>query len=168
MRRARSWRAGGTRWALTRLCCVVAGLGTGCVHGAAGAAPALAASAASPSRAGPPSASARGRGGASSAAASSVPRAGAALVSLDVEGAPLPIVLDALARQAGWNVACDPTVNARVTLRLREVPWPVALALLLEQARCEATPLTPRLLLVTQPPYVSLGAGGLSVSHGGG
>ncbi len=163
MRRVTTRGTSPWRGTLALLGCAAGCLGAGCATVRVEPAPARARRAAAPREVdGAPGAGGGPAARSGGAVVTAVGAGGhAAVVSIDVDGAPLAGALDALARQVGWNVACDGSVDARVTLRLRDVPWPVALALLLEQARCEAAPVAPRLLLVTQPPRVTLVSGAL-------
>lgn len=71
--------------------------------------------------------------------------------------APLREVLARMGRQVGWNLVCEPQAgDLPVTIRLFDLPWRDALALLLARQRCEAAPAGENTLYVTEPVRVTL------------
>ncbi len=60
-------------------------------------------------------------------------------ISLSLHGAPLPEVLRAFAQLGGFNLILDPRVPSEpVTLELKDVPWDLALAVILKTHRLGA------------------------------
>jgi len=64
--------------------------------------------------------------------------------------------VDLIARQAGVNIVLDRGINEKVTLTLRNVPWPEALALVAERTRCEINELRGGIYFVIEPPRVTI------------
>ncbi len=60
-----------------------------------------------------------------------------ALLDLDVREADARDVLRLLAEVAGFNLAVDPGVSCEATLKLKQVPWPQVLDLVLRTCRLE-------------------------------
>ena len=59
------------------------------------------------------------------------------LIDIDVREADVRDVMRLLAEVGGFNLAVDPGVSCKATLKLRQVPWPQVLELVLRTCRLE-------------------------------
>ncbi|MSR45962.1 MAG: hypothetical protein EXS13_02655 [Planctomycetes bacterium] len=80
----------------------------------------------------------------------------AAMITLDVAERPLEDVLDHLRNKVGITIVSPVGADARVSIKLRDVPWSEALVLIAENAGCIATQDSPRLWRVEKPPRVTM------------
>lgn len=81
---------------------------------------------------------------------------GSEQVSVAFASTPLSTALAVLGSQVGWNLVLAPGVDEQVDLVLRDVPWRLALDLILERTKCEAQRRGERVLYVHQPPRVTI------------
>src|SRR3990172_7873777 len=70
------------------------------------------------------------------------------LIDIDVREADVQDVLRLLAEVGGFNLAVDPDVSCQATLKLKQVPWPQVLELVLRTCRLEQERLGETLLPV--------------------
>ena len=78
-----------------------------------------------------------------------------ARIWIDLHDVSLDQALATIGRQVGRNIVAEPGIEDRVDLTLRDVPWKVALDLVLERTHCEVQQLG-EVLYVPQPPRVTL------------
>jgi len=79
-------------------------------------------------------------------------------IDLDVEELDLTDVMEQIGRQVGRNILVDPSVEERVTVSLRDVPWRDAVDVIARMTRCDVEERPGGILLLTQPPEVTLQA----------
>lgn len=80
----------------------------------------------------------------------------AAMITLDVSDRPLEDVLDHIRNKVGITLISPVGAEARVSIKLRDVPWAEALVLVAESAGCIAIQETPKLWRVEKPPRVTM------------
>ncbi len=80
----------------------------------------------------------------------------AAMITLDVSERPLEDVLDHIRTKVGVTLISPVGAEARVSIKLRDVPWSEALVLIAENAGCIATQETPKLWRIEKPPRVTM------------
>ncbi|RMG11434.1 MAG: hypothetical protein D6731_15550, partial [Planctomycetota bacterium] len=81
---------------------------------------------------------------------------GSQTISIDVENADLADVMELIGRQVNANILVDPSVKETVTLPLHDVPWREAVNLIAKMTRCEVEERPGGVLLLTQPPKVTI------------
>ncbi len=79
-----------------------------------------------------------------------------AMITLDVAERPLEDVLDHIRNKVGITIVSPVGADARVTVKLRDVPWAEALVIIAERSGCIATQDSPKLWRVEKPPRVTM------------
>jgi type II secretory pathway component GspD/PulD (secretin) len=77
-------------------------------------------------------------------------------INVDVEGVDLADVMEQIGQKVGRNILVDPNVQETVTVSLREIPWREAVDVIAKMTRCEVEPRPGDILLLTQPPKVTI------------
>lgn len=78
------------------------------------------------------------------------------LVNIDVVDQDFRAVCESIAELAKANLVVAPRIDERITVQLRQIPWRQALKLICRMCGCEIERGTGGLLLVTQPPRVTI------------
>lgn len=85
------------------------------------------------------------------------PRGGASQrIHVDVDDVDLSEVMERIGRQVGRNILVDPSVQERVTVSLRDIPWREAVDVIARMTRCEVEERAGGILILTQPPKVTI------------
>ncbi|MDC3378919.1 hypothetical protein OAX78_01375 [Planctomycetota bacterium] len=79
-----------------------------------------------------------------------------ARIHVDVENVDLRDVMDYIGRQVGKNILVDPSVHETVTVSLRDIAWQEAVFIIARMTRCEVEELRGGILVLTQPPKVTI------------
>lgn len=77
-------------------------------------------------------------------------------INVDVEDVDLAVVMEQIGRQVGRNILVDPSVKATVRVSLRDIPWREAVDVIAKMTRCEVEDRPGGILLLTQPPKVTI------------
>ena len=77
-------------------------------------------------------------------------------INVDVEGVDLADVMEQIGQKVGRNILVDPNVQETVTVSLREIPWREAVDVIAKMTRCEVEERPGDILLLTQPPKVTI------------
>lgn len=77
-------------------------------------------------------------------------------IHVDVDRVDLALVMERIGRQVGRNILVDPTVQETVTVSLRDIPWREAVDVIARMTRCEVEERTGGILVLTQPPKVTI------------
>lgn len=77
-------------------------------------------------------------------------------INVDVEGVDLADVMEQIGRQVGRNILVDPNVQETVRVSLRDIPWREAVDVIARMTRCEVEERPGGILLLTQPPKVTI------------
>ncbi|MGE0713165.1 MAG: hypothetical protein AB7N76_12090 [Planctomycetota bacterium] len=77
-------------------------------------------------------------------------------INVDVEGVDLGDVMEQIGQKVGRNILVDPNVHETVTVSLREIPWREAVDVIAKMTRCEVEERPGDILLLTQPPKVTI------------
>lgn len=83
-------------------------------------------------------------------------RQGQQKINVDVEDAELTDVMDQIGRQVGRNILVEPNVKETVSVSLHEIPWREAVDVIARMTRCEVEERPGGILLLTQPPKVTI------------
>ncbi|HZU98067.1 MAG TPA: hypothetical protein VFF73_15290, partial [Planctomycetota bacterium] len=78
------------------------------------------------------------------------------LVTLDVKEADLADVLAAVSSQTGKTFDCSSDVHEKITIRVKQIPWACAIALLAREARCVVFEVASDDFHLAQPPRVTI------------
>src|SRR5688500_4593337 len=81
---------------------------------------------------------------------------GSQRINVDVENVDLADVMERIGRQVGRNILVDPTVQEAVTVSLRDIPWREAVDVIARMTRCEVEERPGGILVLTQPPKVTI------------
>ena len=78
------------------------------------------------------------------------------MVSMDVKDRSLRDVVEFIRdKSGGVNIVLDETIDERVTVTLKDVPWREALEIVVEKANCLVIEKGPKLLKVEKPPRIT-------------
>ncbi|MDF1663540.1 MAG: hypothetical protein P1V97_17345 [Planctomycetota bacterium] len=77
-------------------------------------------------------------------------------IDIEVMKMDLNDVVEEIAKKANHNILVDPGISERVTVKLRAIPWRQALNLIAKMAHCEIEEPSSNILMLTQPPKVTL------------
>lgn len=84
------------------------------------------------------------------------PAANEAKIDIEVVDMDLKELVEQIANSAKYNILVSPEIAERVTIKLREIPWKQALNLVAKLTHCELEEPTPNVLMLTQPPKVTI------------
>lgn len=90
-------------------------------------------------------------------------RQGQQKINIDVEGADLADVMEQIGRQVGRNILVEPNVHETVSVSLHDIPWREAVDVIARMTRCEVEERPGGILLLTQPPKVTIQFTGANV-----
>lgn len=93
----------------------------------------------------------RGKGG-SGAATDRIQKT----IDIDVVDKDLREIVEEIGRKVGKNILVAPGVEERITVTLRDLPWPDAVKVVAGLAKCDIEESVPGVLLLTQPPKVTI------------
>lgn len=77
-------------------------------------------------------------------------------ISIDVKNQDLGELMDRISRETGKTILVDPTVKARVTIKLRSVSWRVAMQVIARRTKCTIRALSGQVYLLSRPPRISV------------
>jgi len=77
-------------------------------------------------------------------------------INVDVEDVDLADVMEQIGRQVGRNILVDPNVRETVRVSLRDIAWREAVDVIAKMTRCEVEERPGGILLLTQPPKVTI------------
>ena len=83
-------------------------------------------------------------------------RQGQQKINIDVEAADLADVMEQIGRQVGRNILVEPNVRETVSVSLHDIPWREAVDVIARMSRCEVEERPGGILLLTQPPKVTI------------
>lgn len=83
-------------------------------------------------------------------------RQGQQKINIDVENADLADVMEQIGRQVGRNILVEPNVRETVSVSLHDIPWREAVDVIARMTRCEVEERPGGILLLTQPPKVTI------------
>jgi type II secretory pathway component GspD/PulD (secretin) len=83
-------------------------------------------------------------------------RQGSMRINVDLDGVDLADVMEQIGRQVGRNILVDPNVEETVRVSLRDIPWREAVDVIARMTRCEVEERPGGILLLTQPPKVTI------------
>lgn len=77
-------------------------------------------------------------------------------IDIEVLDMDLNEAVQLIADKVNCNILVEPGINEKITIKLREIPWKQALNLIAKMTGCEIEEPSPNVLMLTQPPKVTI------------